>query len=401
MSETTVLPAPTVAGALLQQWMARWRASDEERAFRAYYVDSTLAMARVGLTIALVLVACICVLDFFLRTPEFWQKTIPYRVAAMMLPLGFALLASYVDSVRTALPYIVSAAVLITGLATFPVGWMAFRSNTPFVFWSLIFTTFYVYVILGLRMRQAACAGVPIFFAYIAIGIMIGAQADKIWYGAVFLGFSNMAGLYASYLLESAARKIFEQQSELRRLSRTDGLTGISNRRTFDNHLANVWRQARRDNCAIAVLLVDIDYFKLYNDCYGHQDGDVAICAVADLLSASINRPLDMVARYGGEEFAVVLYDPAEGFVRDYGEGLVKQVYKLEIPHKGSDCAAIVTISAGAALIFPREGNSAEQIVRTADDALYEAKSLGRNQSVVYKPEWSDGTSVQLPAIAL
>lgn len=400
MSETTVLPAPS-AGQILSSLKARWRPSDSERSFREHYVERTLAMSRVGLMFAFALVICICILDYFLMPREFSRQTIPYRMGAMLLPLSFALAASYVVSVRRAFPYIVTGVVLLVGLATFPIGWVAFRTGTPFVFWALIFTTFYVYVILGLRMRLSALAGWPMFVAYIAIGIAVGAPVQKIFYGAVFLGFSNMAGMYASYLLERSAREIFEQGIELKRLSRTDGLTGISNRRNFDDHLDNVWRQARRDNCAVATVLVDIDYFKLYNDCYGHQAGDKAICAVADLLASHINRPLDMVARYGGEEFAIVLYDPSETFVAELSKELCERAYKLEIPHKGSDCAAVITISVGAALVYPREDGSAEQLVRTADDALYEAKSQGRNQSAVYRSEWGEPSTRQLPAIAL
>jgi len=400
MSETTVLPAPP-AGQLLSSLKARWQPSDSERAFREHYVERTLSMSRVGLMFAFALVVCICILDYLLMPAEFSRRTVPYRIGAMLLPLSFAVACSYVDSVRQAFPYIVTGVVLLVGLATFPIGWVAFKTNTPFVFWALIFTTFYVYVILGLRMRLSALAGWPIFVAYIAIGVILGAPIQKILYGAVFLGFTNMAGMYASFHLERSAREIFEQGIELQRLSRTDGLTGISNRRSFDTHLDNVWRQARRDNCAIAAVLVDIDFFKLYNDCYGHQAGDKAIRAVADVLASCINRPLDMVARYGGEEFAAVLYDPSEEFVRDFNNELCEQVYKLEIPHKGSDCAAVITISVGAALVYPREGGSAEQIVRTADDALYEAKSQGRNQPAIYQSEWGDPSTRELPAIAL
>ena len=131
------------------------------------------------------------------------------------------------------------------------------------------------------------------------------------------------------------------------------------------------------------MVLVDIDFFKLYNDCYGHAPGDDVIQAVAGSLAGSIHRPLDQVARYGGEEFVIVLYAPTEQFVRNFADELVASVAALEIDHKGSDIAEVVTVSVGAAIARPHITERSEQLVRAADDALYESKSQGRNRSTV------------------
>ena len=187
----------------------------------------------------------------------------------------------------------------------------------------------------------------------------------------------------------------------MQKLARTDGLTGIDNRRSFDEHLDEVWRQARREQHAIAVLLVDIDHFKLFKDCYGQKPGDQCIQAVAGTLAGSVNRPLDQVARYGGEEFAIVLYNPTDQFVRDYADDLVKQITALGVEHKASDVADIVTISVGAAVMRPDTSNQPDQLVRTADDALYEAKSRGRNRAAVYHLDNQLHATTTLRAIAL
>lgn len=404
MSETLLPPtnaSPTPLGVFLAALRERVRASDDERAFRIDYVERSLATVRVALIFGIAMVVSVCVLDWMFMPRGLAETTIPFRVTAMILPLAFAVAATYVESVRANLPYLLASAALLVGVSTIVVGGMAAKSGAEFLLWETLFMTFYAYLALGLRLRLGAMAALPLLCAYIGLDFVIAAPLRELAYGILFLGFSNVVGMYASHLLELNARVAFAQEKELCRLARIDGLTGICNRTTFDEHLNSVWRQAHRDNCAVAVLLVDIDFFKLYNDCYGYQEGDKCICAVTDLLAASVNRPLDLVARHGGEEFAIVLYDPDKAFVKELGGQLCKRIHDLEIPHKGSDCAATISVSIGAALVFPREGGSDEQLVRRADDALYEAKDRGRNQAVVYQSDWSDSTSAKLPAIAL
>lgn len=289
----------------------------------------------------------------------------------------------------------------LNGVGTVIVGGIAARSGTEFVLWGTIFATFYVYLVFGLRFRQATFAGWPVFLTFFATGIITDAPFVKMAYGTLFLVFTNFIGMYASFLFEMDARELFQKQKLLKKLARTDGLTGIDNRRSFDEHLSDVWRQARREKHAIAVLLVDIDYFKLFNDCYGHGPGDECIQAVAATLDKSVHRPFDQVARYGGEEFAVVLYNPTDQFVRDYAEDLVRQIAALGIEHKASDIAGNVTISAGATVMWPDASNQPDQLVRTADDALYESKAQGRNRATVYHLDTQLDATTALRAIAV
>jgi len=227
----------------------------------------------------------------------------------------------------------------------------------------------------------------------------LGAPLQKIAYGALFLGFSNLIGTYASYILERNAREIFDNKRELMRLARTDGLTGLFNRRAFDQHLRQVWKQAVRDDKNVAVIVADIDHFKLYNDCYGHVKGDECIRTIAEVLAASISRPLDMVARYGGEEYIVVLYDPSLSFLDAFARGLGHKVVELEIEHKGSEAVPSVSLSIGAAITEAAGKLTADQLLRQADDALYEAKKQGRNRAIVYRTEWGQQTTAQLAAV--
>ncbi len=215
----------------------------------------------------------------------------PVRISATLVPLAGILGATFVFREHRWLPYMIASVAFIVGASILIVGAIAMQTGAPVVSWGLIFTTFNVYLVLGLTLRQSVAVGWPIFLVYLSMSLGFDAPMQKVAYGAMFLGFSNLIGTYASYLLERDAREIFDNRRELTRLAHTDVLTGLFNRRMFDQHLRLVWKQARRDGTYVAVVVVDIDHFKLYNDCYGHQIGDDCIKAVADALAAAVSRP--------------------------------------------------------------------------------------------------------------
>jgi len=373
------------------------KALDKE--FRRYYSDRMLPVARAGLSLGLVLLIAVCVLDAFMMPRAFVEQALSLRVITMVIPLSAALAATFLVKVRPWLPYLIAFVAFLVGVSTLVVGAIAARTGTPMVSWGAIYTTFNVYLVLGLTLRQSVSAGWPIFFFYVCMGIVLGAPMQKLGYGMLFLGFSNLIGTYASYLLERDAREIFGSKRELMRLARTDGLTGLFNRRAFDQHLRQIWKQAQRDDKHIAVVVADIDHFKLYNDCYGHQKGDECIKAVADVLSASVSRPLDIVARYGGEEYVIVLYDPTVSFLESFSRSLCQKVIDLDIEHKASEAIAKVSLSIGAAITEAAGHVTADQLIRQADDALYEAKNQGRNQAIVYRTEWGQQTTAHLASM--
>ena len=377
------------------------KTSEEEQEFRRYFQRRVLPMAQIAILIAILLIIAVCVLDWIVMPPEFALPAITFRVSTMMALLVGLFIASVIWPASPKIPYAFMVVGALNGVGTVIVGGIAARSGVEFVQWGTIFVTFYVYLVFGLRFRQATFAGWPVFLTFFAMGLIADAPFVKMAYGTLFLVFTNLIGMYASFLFEMDSRELFQKKKLLKKLARTDGLTGIDNRRSFDAHLDNIWRQARREEHMIAVLLVDIDHFKLYNDCYGHRPGDECIQAVAGALKDSVNRPFDQVARYGGEEFAVVLYNPTEHYVRDYADTIVSQIADLQIEHKASDVAEVVTISVGAAVMRPAEANDPEQLLRKADDALYEAKDQGRNRAYVYHLENPLHATTTLMAIAL
>ncbi len=180
-------------------------------------------------------------------------------------------------------------------------------------------------------------------------------------------------------------RKLQEQRLQeanemLRRLSHMDGLTGIPNRRYFDETMNREWKRGARNSTPLSVIMIDIDCFKDYNDYYGHQGGDECLKLVADTLSKHLDRTTDFISRFGGEEFAVILPETTRSGAAHVAEKLRKAVEALAIPHKQSKVGATVTISVGAAGIVPNAFTRMEELIAQADKALYQAKQNGRNR---------------------
>jgi diguanylate cyclase (GGDEF)-like protein len=164
----------------------------------------------------------------------------------------------------------------------------------------------------------------------------------------------------------------------LRASALLDGLTGVANRRKFDEDVQTDWRQCLRETAPLSLVLIDIDYFKLYNDRYGHQAGDNCLKLVAKALAETLRRPYDKLARYGGEEFACLLPKTELAGASAIAERMQTRVSELRVEHLGSDVDQVVTISLGVASMVPTPSITPELLLKAADQQLYEAKRTGR-----------------------
>lgn len=397
LNQATYLP--TTPGLLSRPSDGTDETSALEGEFRRHFIERMLPAARSALGLGLLLVTIGIALDRALLPTAGAGQDVPIRVMTGFLPLALALIATFRIKNRAWLPYLYVAVMLLTGVASMITGVLLPGSAGQFSFWCVTFITLITYLLLGLTLRQGVLVGWPLLLAYVSSGLLVGTAPHALAYSAVFLVFLNLAGTGASFLLERDARELFNNRRELTRLVSTDGLTGLFTRRAFDRHLRQLWKQAQREYEDIAIVVADIDHFKLYNDCYGHKMGDDCIKAVASVLAASVNRPLDIVARYGGEEYVIVLYDPSAAFLDSFAQGLCQRVADLKIEHKGSEATQCVSLSIGAAITEKAGSITAEQLIRQADDALYEAKTQGRNRAVVYRSEWGQHTTAHLAAM--
>lgn len=180
--------------------------------------------------------------------------------------------------------------------------------------------------------------------------------------------------------LRRLSRELAQANEQLRRYSYCDGLTGIANRRRFDEHVRQEWTRARRNGTSLSLIMLDVDAFKAYNDNYGHDAGDRVLVRVAETLASFARRAGDLVARYGGEEFVAVLPETAAADACNIAEGMRQAVQGLRLPHAFSPAAAHVTVSLGVSSIVPREGEGLEEHFTRTDHALYRAKRTGRNR---------------------
>ncbi len=171
-----------------------------------------------------------------------------------------------------------------------------------------------------------------------------------------------------------------EKNQLLKRLAHIDSLTKIANRRYFSKIFNKEWKRAIRGKYNISILLIDIDYFKFFNDTYGHLAGDKCLERVAGAISSTLKRPADFVARYGGEEFIALLPNTDDKGALFIAEKIRKNVLNLQIEHTGSDVSIWLSVSIGISTKFPHELTDSYKIISESDNALYEAKNNGRNQ---------------------
>jgi diguanylate cyclase (GGDEF)-like protein/PAS domain S-box-containing protein len=185
-------------------------------------------------------------------------------------------------------------------------------------------------------------------------------------------------GHYAVIFSDVTEQKQLENR--LRSLSALDGLTGLHNRRAFDETFLKEWHRAVRESSPLSVIMLDIDCFKKYNDCYGHLEGDACIQQVAQVLKGCVRRAADFPARYGGEEFVVILPETDQTGARGVANRIREEIQSLAILHENSEVATVVTVSIGLATEVPRVEEIAANLIERADKALYQAKSSGRNR---------------------
>ena len=233
---------------------------------------------------------------------------------------------------------------------------------------------------LGLPFRAGLVAATLAVVAELLAAHLVRLPPEIATGAAGFLLTTLAACAVAARLIERHTRRAFLERQLIGELAQQDVLTWTKNRRMFDESLAQLWRQAATDGRPLSIFLIDIDYFKAYNDRYGHQAGDEALRQAAQAIQGCARRPLDLVARYGGEEFGAILYDTGRTGAQETAEAMRRSVQALSIEHDGSRCGEVLTISVGVAVVEPTAWRNPYGALQLADEALYQAKSKGRNR---------------------
>ena len=307
------------------------------------------------------------------------------RVGVILPALSLIVCATFLSSLQPYYTRIVAISVALLGFVVIYNGQVGAAGGSAYLAIGLILVILYVFYVClfpGLLFRISISIGMTLVIAYFAFGFAMGVSSVQLSYStAMLIAAVGLSGL-ASYNLEYVLRTSFLETRLLNELAERDGLTGLYNRRMFDDLMRRIWRQSRRDSMPLEIVLIDIDFFKIYNDVYGHQAGDDCLRKVAKCIAGSAKRPFDFAARYGGEEFVLMLYDLPHEHARTIPEQIRLDIMNLDIPHKGSTVADVVTVSIGVALASPGMGRSLAGTIQIADESLYEAKLAGRNRLI-------------------
>jgi diguanylate cyclase (GGDEF)-like protein len=277
----------------------------------------------------------------------------------------------YLSVARVAVPMLAIASAI--GIANRSV------NGHPDPFYFLTTYSIALFFLGGQLYREALLATAAMIIALGAALSFIQEPLDSIVYYVAVLMITGAVGAFVYRGVERQLRTSFLERGLMGEMVARDGLTGLKNRGAFDDYFPRMWQQALRDRRSLALLLIDVDHFKAYNDRYGHQAGDRALRRVAQVVQGFARRPLDIAARYGGEEFVLGLFDLSAESVKEMAEQLRHSVHALSITHEDSVTAQFVTASVGVAIVGPRVGRSPEGAVQIADEALYGAKRSGRN----------------------
>ena len=211
--------------------------------------------------------------------------------------------------------------------------------------------------------------------------------------------YKDRVSFLQSVLLEYKTSEVQRLNFELDRLARLDALSGLSNRRHFDEALQKEWARACRERNSLALIMLDVDHFKAYNDTYGHPAGDICLTQIGGGLAKAMKRPADLAARYGGEEFIVLLPGADADGAEEVAKRIVGGIDALSLEHAASSAAKHVTASIGVAVCTPQPGMLAQSLVDSADAALYEAKRAGRHRTVVRPVAVSQPTVSSMPPL--
>lgn len=383
-----VLPDSLYA-AELRRGVVRHFAPELEREYLRARLHDRRILIRAAVLLAL-LIASFRVAENFVRgSPGYTSPLLPGGMLLLSLVLVGVVWGAWFD--RWYLPAARIVIPLRNALAAIPIAAGAAHGQVELLM-ILPFMIVGPFFFSGLSFRDALLAVLATVACFVLSAWLYRVAMPIAGHAFVFVLTALVGCAVAAWHFDKRARAAFLESQLIGELAEHDALTGTKNRRVFDEHLGRVWQQAAEDERAIAILLIDVDHFKSYNDRYGHQAGDLALRRAAHALQAFVTRPLDVLARYGGEEFAAILHDVDAREAGRIADGMCRAVRELAIEHRkgtasgaggkipaAGGSAEVVTISVGVAAIEPSSERKPRGALQLADEALYKAKVRGRD----------------------
>lgn len=400
-------PEATLAGHLLTRGFRWMRFPPEmEAVFQQHGAPRRLRHLLISGVLSLLVFNGFLLADW-LVAPDVLQQAVQVRLGLFtpvaLLVLGFA--ALWTDWVLKRFPlWLVESIVMVSSVsAAASVAYiLSITQSVGSAYYHVGFLVVLAYgnVVQRLRFWYAVATSAAIMAMHLWCTVMIPTPEPRLMPAiAALLLFAAFFTLMANYALERDERRRFllslrrrhllqqldNAHEQLQRISRVDGLTGVFNRHHVQEYLEQAWRRAAHQGDEFAVILLDVDHFKKYNDFYGHQAGDTCLQRVAQALKDSLRRPIDLVARFGGEEFIAVLPQADAAQASQAAERVRQAIEGLRLPHAASGTAPVVTVSVGVASCKATPTRDSRAVIEVADQALYRAKHGGRNRVVMQR----------------
>ncbi len=368
-----------------------------ESMFNEYHCNNTLKHVRVALLTGLFLYAIFGLVDLTLPPADrahMW--IIRYGVVCPTVTAGLAF--TYISRFRRFMQPALWLVMLIGSLGIVAMVYFDPSPERNYYYSGILLLIMGAFTFVSMRLLYALSWALATILVYEAVAVFINHTDSTILIQNTFtITAAMIIGAFSNYLMESYLRWDFlnsvflesenqqlqKTSNELHRLSISDTLTNLRNRRHFESMLELEWKRALRFQTPVSLILFDIDYFKLFNDYYGHQMGDDCLKLVAGKIGRLARRPGDTAARYGGEEFVLLLSCTELDHATTIADACRASVESLEIPHDASTVSDVVTVSVGVASMVPNHGTDRRMLVEAADEALYRAKSEGRNRVVL------------------
>ena len=353
-----------------------------EEEFRDHYRRAGLRRLQVGLIAAFwINLLSAPLVTYFLYTPPelaYW-----YRITTLGLltPVVFgSLVVSYFDRDVRVMPALALFDILFAAVVIVIQRNFYELHGARFPFASEEFITIVIFLFCGWRFFVALIVAIGTFATVAAVNLLLSENFVSVMQNVFNLVAIGILAGAAAFMTEHITRSNF-LYNHVRSLRATrDGLTGLLNRRSFDEQLSMLWKEGAREGRPVAIMIADVDHFKAYNDTYGPLQGDAALKKVAEVLQQTVaRRPLDIAARLGGEEFAVVWWDISAQSAAMLADRFREAIAEERMPHRGSP-SGVLTVSCGYTVCVPASAGDTGDALKAADAALYQAKNLGRNR---------------------